>query len=680
MSWLTVSGFLDGPAPVSELSIIERPSVPAYSGSNVIPPERLATTRHWYAIGTPQYLIGLPGGDRHGDWEILDRLPALERLWLDGPQVTKEGWRRIGEHPALEVLSLRNVWSGYSSGDGDFARDGRDALARLPRLRSLELYRLDLSSKFPGRDLGVLLPPLPALETCSIGPLNLEANLRTLADGSPALQRLAVVTGPDTPFTPAMIDAVRMMSHLRELSVVACDQGYGIDEAATRRQVAEVAAAVPGVRVRPGFYEPNLWRKVSRAAFVWPLAVSLFFWFGVSTLLATPLGWMLPGRLSAHLFWLIAASIVACAAFVALCLQLGVDWLRAVAVAASAVAVASFVVRDIVKYMGFLALVSMVSNFVVPRSRVEHWLIEGDSVAAIGMLIAATAVIATHLRRLADKPRILAEQGREVPFGLVADASQLQPPERRRWLGSIGDLFADATIDRQIAKPPPAGITTAVCFAEMLRRPQSRLPVLVVAGLTVAVPLVILGFAMPDRGQPSLRAKLQIFAMLPATAASLSMLARAWFRRRSSAAVDFLRPVSRPAYWQGLCRATARDLVVPVTVVAYGLVVLLWCEVRGQWLPWIPAMLGFIGFVAMAQAMLIVAATSRRAVTILIVAAGVCAAYVTMLFSVATAMDEVQGRMVGRRLDPILVAGAVLVVGLAIRAAVLWKVEDREIG
>ena len=65
---------------------------------------------------------------------------------------------------------------------------------------------------------------------------------------------------------------------------------------------------------------------------------------------------------------------------------------------------------------------------------------------------------------------------------------------------------------------------------------------------------------------------------------------------------------------------------------------------------------------------------------ILIVAAGVVAAYFTMLFSVATAMDEVQGRMVGRRLDPILVAVAVLVVGLAIRAAVLWKVEDREIG
>lgn len=37
-------------------------------------------------------------------------------------------------------------------------------------------------------------------------------------------------------------------------------------------------------------------------------------------------------------------------------------------------------------------------------------------------------------------------------------------------------------------------------------------------------------------------------------------------------------------------------------------------------------------------------------------------------------------RGAGRRLDPILVAGAVLVAGLAIRASVLWKLEDQELG
>jgi len=81
-----------------------------------------------------------------------------------------------------------------------------------------------------------------------------------------------------------------------------------------------------------------------------------------------------------------------------------------------------------------------------------------------------------------------------------------------------------------------------------------------------------------------------------------------------------------------------------------------------------------------AQAMLIMVATSGRLFTILIFVVGVCAAFVTMHSSIGMAIDEVQGSTVGRRLDPILVAAAVLVAGLAIRAAVLWKLEDREIG
>jgi len=668
MSWLTVSGFLDQSASVNEISMIERPPVPAYSGANVIPPAKAAKTRDLYVNGWMRE-------KRHGNWETIGRLPALKRLWLDSALLTEEGWKWIGEHRTLELLSLRYM-SRIRGEAARFARDGRDALVRLPRLRSLELHCLEPREQ--GSDHGVLLPRLPALETCQLGSGNLEANLLVLADGSPNLRTLAVVTGRDTPLTLAMIASLRRMPHLRALYVVARNETnmIEIDEASTRRQVADLAVALPRIRVRPGFCGPYVRDKVELAAMTWPVAVSLLFWFGVSTLLSTPLGWMLPGRLVPHLLWPVAASMVACLTFVAFCRQLGVDWLPAVAIAASAVAIASFGVQHVV--WAFVMKTGV--ELVVPNYRIERWLIEGEPVLATGLIIGATAVIAVQLRRLTEKPRILAEQGREVPFGLVANAGQLRPPERLRWLGGIGDLFTDAPIDRQITKPPPAGITTAAGFAAMLRRPQSGLPVLVIAGLAVAVPLIILGFATPDRGEPSLRAVLQILPMLPATTGALAILGGQWFRRRSSAAVDFLRPVSRPAYWQGVRWATARDLVVPATVVAYGLVVLLWCEVRGQWLPWIPAMLGFIGFVAMAQAMLIVAATSRRAVTVLIVAAGVVVAYFTMLFSVATAMDEVQGRMVGRRLDPILLAAAVLVAGLVIRAAVLWKLEDREIG
>lgn len=659
---LTSSRLFNGSEPVREISIIERPPALAYDGSDAIPPDQLAKTRD----------LDLRTRDiRAGNWQTIGRVPALERLWVELALLNEEGWQWIGEHPTLELLSLQYAVRGGGE-DERFAREGRDALARLTRLRFLKLRQ-------QGTAQGVLLPTLPALETCQLASAHLEANLRTLADGSPALRTLAIVTGGDTPLTPAMIASLRRMPHLRAVYVVALNQRnmIQIDEHATRRQVADLAEALPRIRVRSGGCVSNLADRVFWAAVRWPLLVSCLFWFGAGTLLATPLGWMLPDRLAAHLVWPITASILACAPSVTLCQQLGVNWLPAVALVTSAVAVASFGVQ----YAFCVFFIDTAIRLVFPNDRIERWLIDGEPVLATGLLIVATAVIAIRLRRLAIMPRILAEQGREVPFGLVTDWSQVKPAERRwQWPAIVRGLSGGAVVDRQIARQPPANITTAAGFATMLRRPQSRLPILVVAGLAVAIPLAILGPGIRDRGEPSPRAMLQMLAMLPATVFSLATLAGVWGQRRRTAAIDFLRPVSRQAYWQGLLQAITRDLVVPATVVAYGLVVLLWCEASGQWLPWIPAVLGFIGFVAVFQAMLLVAATSRRGVAVVIVAAGVLAAYFTMLSSVAMAMDEVQGRMVGRRLDPMMVAAAVLVAGLAIRAAVFWRLEDREIG
>jgi hypothetical protein len=671
---LTSSRLFNGSEPIGELSIIEKPSVPASDGSDVLPPGRLATTRDWFGVG-----VGV-GRWPDSDWEILDRLPALERLWLHGPWLTAEAWQSIGEHPTLELLSLRSVMCIPGDG-GRFARQCRDALARLPRLRSLELHRL--SSREEDSDHGFLLPTLPALETCQLGSANLEANLCTLADGSPALRTLAVATGGDTPLTPAMVASLRRMPHLRAVYVVARNERnmIEIDEPSTRRQVADLAVALPRIRVRPGCCASNLDDQVFWAALAWPLSVSCLFWFGAGTLLATPLGWMLPTRLAAHLFWPITVSIVACVAFVVLCLQLGVNWLPAVALAASAVAFGSLGIPN-----GFWVILAMTNGIriVVSQYRIERWLIDGEPLLATGLLTAATAVIAMRLRRLAENPRILAEQGREVPFALATHASHTQPREQQRWQwpSIIRGLSEGGVIDRQIAKQPPASISTAAGFATMLRRPQSRLHVLVVAVLAVAIPQAILGSGIRDREEPSPPAILHMLAMIPATMFFLALLAGGWGQRRKAAAVDFLRPVSRQAYWQGLRRATARDLVVPATVVAYGLVVFVSCEARGQWLPWIPAILGFIGFVALAQAVLMAAATSRRLFTVLVVAVCVCAAYFTMfaLTPVAIVIDDVHGKLVWRRLDPMMIAAAVLVAGLVIRAAVLWKLEDREIG
>jgi hypothetical protein len=665
---LTSSRLFNGSEQVSELSIIERPSVPPSDGSDVIPPDRLATRRDWFGVG-----IGRSGDS---DWKILDRLPALERLWLHGPWLTAETWQRIGEHPTLELLSLRSVIC--VPGDGNrFAGQCRDALARLPRLRSLELHRLALREE--DADHGLLLPTLPALETCHLGSVNLEANLRTLADGSPALRTLAVVTASDTPLTPAMIASLRRMPHLRALYVVARDQRnmMEIDEASTRQQVADLAAALPRIRVRPGFCAWNLHGRVFWAALAWPLSVSCLFWFGAGTLLATPLGWMLPARLAAHLFWPIAVSILASIAFVVLCLQLGVSWLPAVALAASAVAVASFGIPN----GSFVFVMTMAIHVVVPQYRIERWLIDGETVLATCLLVAATAVIVLHLRRLVDQPRILAEEGRETPLGLATHTSHVQPREQRRWQwpAIVRGLSDGAAIDRQIARQPPANITTAAGFATMLRRPQSRLSELIIAGSALVLPWVISFLSLPNPGGRA-RHVFQFFFANYSAALIMLLLSKAWFQWSGNAAIEFLRPVSRQAFWQGLRQAITRDLIAPAALVAYSLVVGLWSDAGGTWLPWFVAMLGFLGFVAMAQAMVIVAATSLRMVTLVIVVAGACAAYVAMHSSIAMAIDEVHGRMVGRRLDPTLMAAAVLAACLAIRAAVLWKLEDRELG
>jgi hypothetical protein len=657
---LTSSRLFNGSEPVRELSIIERPPASAYDGSVAIPPDQLAKTRD----------LDLRTRDiRAGHWETIGRVPALERLWVDCALFSEEGWQWIGEHPTLELLSLRYAVRGGGEADR-FAREGRDALARLTRLRSLKLRE-------EGTAQGVLLPTLPALETCQLGSAHLEANLRTLADGSPALRTLAIVTGGDTPLTPAMIASLRRMPHLRAVYVVALDERnmIEIDEHATRRQVADLAEALPRIRVRSGVCVSNLSDRVFWAAVAWPLLVSCLFWFGAGTLLATPLGWMLPDRLAAHLFWPITASILACVPFVTLCQQLGVNWLPAGALAATAVAVASFGVQYF-----FWAFLARTAIGLVPNDRIERWLIDGEPVLATGLLIVATAVIAKRLRRLAEMPRILAEQGREVPFGLVTDWSQVKPAERRwQWPAIVRGLSEGAAIDRQIARRPPANITTAAGFATMLRRPQSRLSGLLVAGSALVLPWVISFVSLPDGGG-RVRQVLQFgFANL-AAALLLIGITKAWFQWKGNAASEFLRPVSRQAFWQGLRQAVTRDLIAPAALVAYSLVVGLWWDAGGTWLPWFVAMLGFIGFVALAQAMVIVAATSRRMVTLVIVVAGACAAYVAMHSCIAMAIDEVHGRMVGRRLDPTLMAAAVLAASLAIRAAVLWKLEDRELG
>ena len=691
-------------ATLTPVAVVSGPTVPPNGGADVRD-DQLPMITDWHALWT-RVFVAAPGGghtlaeadrdqsERLGDWDILDRLPALERLWMTAPDMlSEEGWRRIGDRARLELLSLQNVGTCYAVGDDGFASDGREALSRLTRLQHLEL-------RGTGLDAGILLPPLPALEACGIGWRHLEENLTTLAAGSPRLHSLALETFPEFQFTPDMLAALQQMPALRTVFVAAAVQPE--DEPAMARQVAELGRAVPQVRVRPGSYSAKRVQAVGFATMALA-GISWVFWFQAATLLATPLAWMLPRRFPPHAVWPMAVAAAGGAAFFILCHGFGVAWLPALGLAlfASGVGLYGPVFDDTagwparltrlaigVDYAGGLLIGGTVMG---ARATADRWLLGYDPVAAVALVVVAAAALGWKIARVARLPRILSQGGREAAVmlsmaggqaGAWAPAPRAGHADRRWWR-------PDVAIDRQLARPLPTATSAAARFADMLRRPQSRLQILLLVSFMLVASGVLSAFPGILRGGdtaswPNVKGWTAIVAVQfawQAAAISLSSTAGLWWQRRNSRVLDFLRPVSRRDYWLGLRGAIARDLILPLAVVAAGLVMSASWWGQGRLLPWLVSALGFVGFVAVAHAMLLVIATGRRpliaattAIVVLIAVAGGLAAAVGEAFLHVWYGGALRGWWA--------IAGAIvlLAAGLAIRAAVLRRLEDREIG
>ena len=691
-------------ATLTPVAVVSGPTVPPNGGADVRD-DQLPMITDWHALWT-RVFVAAPGGghtlaeadrdqsERLGDWDILDRLPALERLWMTAPDMlSEEGWRRIGDRARLELLSLQNVGTCYAVGDDGFASDGREALSRLTRLQHLEL-------RGTGLDAGILLPPLPALEACGIGWRHLEENLTTLAAGSPRLHSLAIETFPEFQFTPRMLAALQQMPALHMVYLAAAVRPE--DEPAMARQVAELGRAVPQVRVRPGSYSAKRVQAVGFATMALA-GISWVFWFQAATLLATPLAWMLPRRFPPHAVWPMAVAAAGGAAFFILCHGFGVAWLPALGLAlfASGVGLYGPVFDDTagwparltrlaigVDYAGGLLIGGTVMG---ARATADRWLLGYDPVAAVALVVVAAAALGWKIARVARLPRILSQGGREAAVmlsmaggqaGAWAPAPRAGHADRRWWR-------PDVAIDRQLARPLPTATSAAARFADMLRRPQSRLQILLLVSFMLVASGVLSAFPGILRGGdtaswPNVKGWTAIVAVQfawQAAAISLSSTAGLWWQRRNSRVLDFLRPVSRRDYWLGLRGAIARDLILPLAVVAAGLVMSASWWGQGRLLPWLVSALGFVGFVAVAHAMLLVIATGRRpliaattAIVVLIAVAGGLAA------AVAEAFLHVWYGGSLRWWRAIAGATVLLAAGLAIRMGVLWRLEDREIG
>jgi len=688
-------------ATLRPVGIVPGPTVPPNGGADVRD-DQLATITDWHALWT--YVVeAAPGGgsrlvesdrdrsERLGHWDILDRLPAVERLWMTPPDtLSREGWRRIGDRAHLELLSLWYVGSSYGKGDDGFARDGRDALARLSRLKHLQLLVTDVR-------VGVLLPPLPALEACVIGVTHLEENLATLAAGSPRLHSLALDTYPAFKFTPGMIASLRKMPALHTIYVDAV--GRPRDEPAMTRQVAELQRALPEVRICPGSYSTKRVAVVGFAATALAV-ISFVFWFQAATLLATPLAWMLPRRFPPHAVWPISVAGAGGAAVIILCRSFGVAWLPTLALTlfASGIGIYGPVWGDMAGWPTRLTRLAigadcacgllLIGSFMGAAATADRWLTGHEPAAAVALVIAAAASLVWKIARLARLPRIVAEGGQEAFVASTMSGGQAgawRAGSRRANRADGRWWRPDVAMDRQLSRPLPQAATAASGFADMLGRPQSRLQILLMVGVAVVAQNAFAAFLSSTApSSPLVKEWAPMMAAQGAWQAaviSFSMLAVLWWQRPSSLVLDFLRPVSRRDYWLGLRQAIARDLTVPLAVVALGLAASASWWGHGHMLPWFVSAAAFGGLVAAAHTAFLLIATGCRpliAATIAVVVLSFTA--VGLVGAVRESLLYAADRDATHRWLAIATAVVVLVAGVAIRAAVLGKLEDREIG
>ena len=633
--------------------------------------------------------------ERPGAWLILDQLPALEKLWMSPPDMlTEEGWQRIGEHTSLEVLSLPNVSSPDPATRERFPTFARAAIEQLPRLRQLDL-------RGTGGSFELLLPPLPNLEVLAIGHGRLEENLRTLADGSPRLRVLAIQTWADMRFTPAMIESLRRMPNLRRVYIAGAYQAE--DEPAMKRQVAELRRALPGVAVHPGTYR---YSRLVSAIFATMLGAyfPLVFWDQVSLLLATSLALVLPRRLAPHLFWAMAVSAACGGGIVGVLLSVGVAWMPALTLALFATMgtagggfedvdgiagrIPSLGRREVIIFL-FALLAYMCASAFAPWY-VDRWLSGEMPRFAPITLAAVSAAVAWMLARKARLHRIITNLQLASPSGLVIDGTQgTQPTQQAGAFANRALKQAERGVDRQLSRPIPSS------YSEKLRRSFPRFQILqTAANMLIAISGLMLSIRWALWWDGDLRklsemdpvvfpaAAWQACVMAIAASACLACVmaiaqtALMWGQRRESLVIDFLRPVSRAGYWQGLRKAIALDLVFPAVLGAVCLGLAVGMSASGGPWTWGVAAILLVGIFVMTHAMVLLLAVTRwplvvGTLMVVLLVAAVIGSAVAMGHVFATPADL---------WTALVVAGAVLAVGLLIRTGVLWRLEEREIG
>ncbi len=617
--------------------------------------------------------------DQMGGWPLLDQVPQLKSLSMQPPNgLNASGWRRIGQLTNLESLTLENIGAVDGNALKTGGADVQSALSQLTNLRQLNVNNAST--------LDWKLPPLPKLEYVVLGyNLQLESTLETLAEHSPNLHTIALFGYQDAVLSERMLAAIRQMPRLQRLYFASSTSAKTLDD--TGRQVEFLRSKLPGIAVHRGTYSIG---RLGGCAFLMLQAmfVSFLVWFQSGLTLAQPLAAVMPGHRRPHLFWPLAGSLGALTAFVVGATYMGVFFPVALAVGCwAAMLVASILpgydltskwrrITSIVTTVDMLSLFTLLGVGVGMPLTMDAFLLGDYPILASLLSVWFLAGAAWKIVRTERLHRILAESGMPGIPGLNLGLQELhnQPfKPAPGWSMANWQLKRmENAIDRRIEKMDRTN------WVDMLRKASPSNPSLLI-GFGVMVVFMVVMRSMPAMRQQNAPQGMPIsIGTMQATMMILMLNVMLWVGRRSSIASDFLRPISRPKFWNALRLALFHDLKWGIVFGLSGGLFAIYQGNKGMLSPFtvVIAVAAATGFFAFYHAWLTLIVIGKRLwlhATLAIVSSAV----VTGMTVGAPVMTF------GDRADPlmaILLAFVVLAAGGAMQWGIARKLPDWELG
>ncbi len=509
----------------------------------------------------PELRDVIPQITHTGAWPILDQFPQLKLLEMQPPNhLGPEGWRRIGQLSNLESLTLENIGAVDGEALKSGAADLQAALSQLTNLRQLNVNNTGA--------LDWKLPPLPKLEYVVLGyNLKLESSLETLAEYSPNLHTIALFGYQDGGISDRMLAAIRKMPRLRRVYFVNSTTAKGRDD--TGRQVEWLRSRLPGIAVHRGAYSIGRFLVCAFLLFQ-AMFISFLAWFQSGLTLSQPLAAVMPGHRRPHLFWPLMASLLAMVVFVSGATYMGVFFPVSLAIGCfAAMLVASILpghdltsewrrITSIVSTVDMLSLFTLLGVSGASPSTMDAFLLGDYPVLASLLMVWFLAAAAWKIVRTERLHRILAESGMPGIPGLNLSMQELhnQPfKPAPGWSMANWQLKRmENAIDRRIAKMDRAN------WVDMLRRASPANPGMLIGIGTMLIFFVVFKSMPGMKVGTAPQGMFMVPAMMQAMMMILMMTAMMWVGRRASIAADFLRPISRPKFWNALRMAIFHDL------------------------------------------------------------------------------------------------------------------------